>query len=136
MEMSIAQSFGFCTTNRRPGYFEITRPLRRKLSFREKTFQAGPIGILADIAAACAGTTLLPTRWAASTIDYTLKLLAPAVGDKFVACGLVLRSGRTLSVAAADASMVSDGREEALAATALVSIRNIDPSLSSQRDTQ
>jgi uncharacterized protein (TIGR00369 family) len=86
-------------------------------------FQAGPIGTLADMAAACAGATMLPDGWAASTVDYTLKLLAPAVGDKLVARGRVLRSGRTLSVAAADVFSVRNG-EETLCATALTTIRN------------
>ena len=58
------------------------------------------------------------------------------VTDKLVARGRVLRAGRTLSVAAADVFVVSDGREEALVATALVSIRNIEPSIPSQRRTQ
>jgi uncharacterized protein (TIGR00369 family) len=136
MAMPIAQALGFSITNIQPGYFEITQPFRRELSFREKTFQAGPIGTLADMAAACAGATLLPVGWAASTIDYTLKLLAPAVGDRLVARGRVVRSGRTLSVVAADVFVVSDGREEALVATALVSIRNIERLISSQRRTQ
>jgi acyl-coenzyme A thioesterase PaaI-like protein len=51
---------------------------------------------LADMAAACAGATMLPDGWAASTIDYTLKLLAPAAGEKLVARGRILRSDRTL----------------------------------------
>lgn len=136
MAMPIAQSLGFSITNISPGHFEITQPFRRELSFREGTFQAGPIGTLADIAAACAGATLLPAGWVASTIDYTVKLLAPAVGDRLVARGRVLRPGRTLSVAAADVFIVSDGREEALVATALVSIRSIKPSNASQRQTQ
>jgi uncharacterized protein (TIGR00369 family) len=136
MAMPIAQALGFSITNVSAGHFEITQPFRRELSFREKTFQAGPIGTLADMAAACAGATLLPAGWAASTIDYTLKLLAPAVGDKLVARGRVLRSGRTLSVAAADVFVVSEGSEEALVATALVTIRNVEPSNSHQRQTQ
>lgn len=63
------------------------------------------------MAAACAGATMLPDGWAASTIDYTLKLFAPAVGEKLVARGRVVRSGRTLTVAAADVFAVRDGKE-------------------------
>jgi uncharacterized protein (TIGR00369 family) len=85
MAMPIAQHFGFEITDVAPGRFEITQPFRRELSFREGVFQAGPIGTLADMAAACAGATMLPDGWAASTVDYTLKLLAPAVGDMLVA---------------------------------------------------
>jgi uncharacterized protein (TIGR00369 family) len=110
MAMPIAQHLGFDITDVAPGRFEITQPFRRELSFREETFQAEPIGTLADMAAACAGATMLPDGWAASTIDYTVKLLTPAVGEKLVARGRVLRSGRTLSVAAADVFCVRNGQ--------------------------
>jgi uncharacterized protein (TIGR00369 family) len=111
MAMPIAQHMGFDITDVAPGRFEISQPFRRELSFRDGTFQAGPIGTLADMAAACAGATMLPDGWAASTIDYTLKLLAPAVGEKLVARGRVVRSGRTLTVAAADVFAVRDGKD-------------------------
>jgi uncharacterized protein (TIGR00369 family) len=125
MAMPIAQYLGFDITNVALGRFEITQPFRRELSFREGTFQAGPIGTIADMAAACAGATMLPDGWAASTVDYTLKLLAPAVGEKVIARGRVLKSGRTLSVAAADVFAVLNG-EETLCATALATIRNYE----------
>ena len=125
MAMPISQHFGFDITNVAPGRFEITQPFRRELSFREGTFQAGPIGTLADMAAACAGATMLPEGWAASTVDYTLKLLVPAVGEKLVARGRLVRAGRTLSVAVADVYSVSGGKET-LCATALTTIRNFE----------
>jgi uncharacterized protein (TIGR00369 family) len=81
------------------------------------------VGTLADMAAACAGATMLPEGWAASTVDYTLKLLTPAVGEKLVARGRVLKSGHTLSVAAADVFSVLKARRH-FAPTALATIRN------------
>jgi acyl-coenzyme A thioesterase PaaI-like protein len=75
------------------------------------------------MAAACASATLLPDGWTASTVDYTLKLLVPADGEKLIARGRALRSGRTLSVAAADVFSVRDGKET-LCATALTTTRN------------
>ena len=76
--------------------------------------------------------SMLPDGWAASTIDYTLKLLTPAVGEKLIARGRVLRSGRTLSVAAADVFSVQNGKET-LCATALTTIRNFElPASNSQ----
>jgi acyl-coenzyme A thioesterase PaaI-like protein len=62
MAMPISQSFGFEITDVAPGRFEITQPFRRELSFREGVFQAGPIGTLADMAAACASVTLVKSR--------------------------------------------------------------------------
>src|SRR3954447_11016443 len=124
-EMPISKHFGFAVTGVGPGLFEITQPFRKELSFRPGIFQAGPVGTLADMAAACAGMTMLPCGWAASTVDYTIKLIAPAAGNKIVARGRVVRSGRTLSVAAADVYAVRDGKE-ILCATALATIRNFE----------
>jgi acyl-coenzyme A thioesterase PaaI-like protein len=60
MAMPIAQHFGFAITDVGPGRFEITQPFRHELSYQERVFQAGPIGTLADMAAACASATMLP----------------------------------------------------------------------------
>lgn len=114
-----------CDHRRRPGLFEITQPFREELSFKPGIFQAGPVGTLADMAAACAGMTMLPRGWAASTVDYTIKLVAPASGEKLVARGRLVRSGRTLSVAASDVYAVRQG-DETLCATALATIRNFE----------
>ena len=123
MAMPIAQHMGFEITDVAPGRFEITQPFRFELSLQEGVFQAGPSGTLADMAAACAGATMLPEGWTLSTVDYTLKLLAPAAGDKLVARGRLLSLGRTLSVAAADVFSIRDA-EETLCATALATTRN------------
>jgi uncharacterized protein (TIGR00369 family) len=129
MEMPIAQHFGFAITDIGPGLFEITQPFRKELSFRPGIFQAGPVGTLADMAAACAGMTMLPRGWGTSTVDYTIKLIAPAAGEKLVARGRVVKSGRTLSVTASDVYAVRGGNET-LCATALTTIRNFEaPSL-------
>jgi len=77
------------------------------------------------MAAACAGMTILPRGWGASTVDYTIKLIAPAAGEKLVARGRLVRSGRTLSVAASDVYIVREGNET-LCATALATIRNFE----------
>jgi acyl-coenzyme A thioesterase PaaI-like protein len=82
---------------------------------------AGPIGTIADMAAVCA--TMLPAGWSCSTVDFTLKLLAAATGDRLIARGRLLRHGRTLSFGAADV-FVGRGERETLCATALSSTRN------------
>jgi uncharacterized protein (TIGR00369 family) len=125
MEMPIAQHFGFTVTGVGPGLFEITQPFRSELSFRPGIFQAGPVGTLADMAAACAGMTMLPRGWGASTVDYTIKLIAPAAGEKLVARGRLVGLGRTLSVTASDVYAVRQGNET-LCATALATIRNFE----------
>jgi uncharacterized protein (TIGR00369 family) len=125
MKMPISRHLGFAITDVGPGLFEITQPFREELSFKPGIFQAGPVGTLADMAAACAGMTMLPRGWAASTVDYTIKVVAPASGEKLVARGRLVRSGRTLSVAASDVYAVRQG-DETLCATALATIRNFE----------
>ncbi len=122
MEMPIAAYFGFELTDIRPGHLEVIQPYRRELSFRDGMFQAGAVGTIADFAGAGACVTMLPEGWSGATADYTLKLLAPADGEKLVARGRVIQFGRTLSVAAADVFAVREGREK-LCATALITAR-------------
>jgi uncharacterized protein (TIGR00369 family) len=125
--MPISQHFGFHVTGVGPGRFEITQPFRHELSCQEGVFQAGPVGTLADMAAACASATMLPEGWTASTIDYTVKLLEPAIGDRLVIRGRLVRLGRTLSVAGADVFAVNQGKE-VLCATAIITVHNRAPS--------
>jgi acyl-coenzyme A thioesterase PaaI-like protein len=58
------------------------------------------------------------------TVDYTVKLLAPAKGEKIVARGRVIKPSQVMTVAAADVYAV-DGGDEKLCATAFVTMRNI-----------
>jgi acyl-coenzyme A thioesterase PaaI-like protein len=45
------------------------------------------------------------------SVEYKLSLLAAAPGELLVACGRVLRSGRTLSVSQVEVFAVETGRE-------------------------
>jgi len=123
MEMPIAAHFGFTITDIAPGYLEVTQPYRPELSFKEGFFQAGAVGTLADFAGAGACFTMLPAGWLAATADYTVKLLAPASGEKIVARGRIIQARKVLSVAASEVYSIKDG-QETLCATALVTSRN------------
>jgi acyl-coenzyme A thioesterase PaaI-like protein len=60
--------------------------------------------------------------------DYTVKLSEPAIGERLVIQGRILRCGRTLSVAAADV-FATKGGSEVLCAATLVTVRNLAPAL-------
>jgi uncharacterized protein (TIGR00369 family) len=47
--------------------------------------------------------------------EYKINLLAPAVGDRIVARGRVVKAGRTLTVAQTDVFAESDGQEKLIA---------------------
>jgi len=123
--MPAARTLGFTFGEVGAGTAEIIQPYRPELTEHNGYFQGGVIGMLADFAGGSAAGTLLPPGWVNMTIDYTVKILAPAKGEKVIARGRVVRSSTTISVAAADV-FTADGKSEQLCATALVTMRNIN----------
>ena len=124
LSMPAAKHFGFTFDRIAPGDVELVQPYREELTQHDGFFQGGVVGALADFAGGSAAGTLLPAGWVNATIDYTVKLLSPAKGDKLIARGRVLKPGSLVSVAAAEVYSVNEG-QEVLCATALVTMRNI-----------
>jgi len=65
-------------------------------------FHGGVVGALADNAAGIAAVTSMREGGGCLTAEYKLNLLAPAKGDKIVAEGRVIKSGRNLVIAETD----------------------------------
>lgn len=124
LSMPAAKHLGFDFGALTPGAAEIVQPYREELTTHGGFFQGGVLGSLADFAGGSAAGTLLPPGWINMTIDYTVKILAPAKGEAVVARGRVVNAGQTITVAAADVFSVTGGAEK-LCATALVTMRNV-----------
>ena len=82
LSMPAAKLFGFDFSRIEPGLTELTLPYREALSFRPGFFQGAILGSLADFAGASAAATLLPPGWMVSTIDYDVRIVAPAQGEQ------------------------------------------------------
>ncbi len=63
---------------------------------------AGAIATIADSACGYACLTRMPEGSAVLSVEFKINLLAPAVGERFVARGRVVRVGRTVGVATAE----------------------------------
>jgi uncharacterized protein (TIGR00369 family) len=124
LSMPAAKHLGFDFGRVAPGEVEIVQPYREELTEHNGFFQAGVVGALADFAGGSAGITLLGPGSVSMTVDYTVKLVAPAKGEKIVARGRVIKPSQVMTVAAADVYAVN-GSDETLCATALVTMRNI-----------
>jgi acyl-coenzyme A thioesterase PaaI-like protein len=48
-------------------------------------------------------------------VEFKINLLAPAAGERLVARGRIIRSGRTLTVCRGDAVTITDGGEKHIA---------------------
>ena len=97
------------------GVCEVELPWSDKTSQQHGYFHGGVIGALADIAGGFAGYTMLGLDDGILTVEYKLNILAPGQGERLIARGKVIRSGRTLTVTTADIVAVLDGQEKPVA---------------------
>lgn len=126
LSMPMARTLGLTFTRIEAGEVELEIPVLEAFSFRPGQLQATPVFAVADFAAVAAAGTLLAPGWVNATVDATLKLVAPAQGERLRARGRVIDAGRLLTVCAADVYAVSPSGQETLCATLLGTARNID----------
>ena len=93
-----------------PGHVEISVAYRPELSQQHGFFHAGIISAIADSAGGYAGFTLFAADAAVLTVEFKINLMATADGERAIARGEVIRSGRTLTVCRIDAFVDKDGR--------------------------
>jgi len=92
-----------------PGRCEIRLPYGDHVAQQHGFFHGGIVATIADSAAGYAGFSLMPTGAGVLTVEFKINLVAPADGDELVACGSVVRPGRTLTVASAEVSVTKNG---------------------------
>jgi uncharacterized protein (TIGR00369 family) len=109
-----------------PGLCHVELPRRVEFTQTQGFFMAGIVGTVGDIAGNIAGGTLLPADWTLASLDYTVKLLAPARGGALLAEGRTVRPGRSVTVNTADIYAVEDGTRT-LCATVLMTAMNLPP---------
>ncbi|HET9021821.1 MAG TPA: PaaI family thioesterase [Ornithinibacter sp.] len=85
-----------------PGRVHISLPHRPEVTQQDGYVHAGATSAIADSAGGYAALTLFREGMAVLTVEYKVNLLAPAAGDSLEAEGVVLRSGRTLTVCRVD----------------------------------
>jgi uncharacterized protein (TIGR00369 family) len=93
-----------------PGRVEISLAFRPELSQQHGFFHAGIISTIADSAGGYAAFTLFPADAGVLTVEFKVNLLAAADGERAVAVGEVIRSGRTLTICRLDAFVEKAGR--------------------------
>ena len=125
LAMPMARTLGLAFRTLEPGRSEIEMPIADAFTFRPGQLQASAVFAVADFAAVSAAASLLAPGWINATIDATLKLIAPARGQRLIARGRVVHPAGLLTVCAAEVYAEDDGRET-LCATLLGTARNHD----------
>jgi uncharacterized protein (TIGR00369 family) len=104
-----------------PGEVHLTFPFAVQFCQQNGFMHAGAIASVADSANGYAAYTLAPPDTDVLAVEFKINLLAPAQGAGFLACGRVLRPGRTLTICQADV-FTTGAAERALIATMLSTI--------------
>ena len=114
-KQSFMTTLGAKLTKVSKGKIEILLPFSKNLTQQNGYTHAGAIATILDTACGYAALTEAPEDKDVLTVEFKVNLLAPAVGESFVAKAQVKKSGRTLTVCTADAYAISKGSEKLVA---------------------
>ncbi len=92
------------------GYVEIEMSFSDALSQQHGFFHAGGIASIVDTAGGYAGASLFGPNEGVLTVEFKLNLMAPADGDRLIASGKVIKSGRTLTVTQGEVLVEKSGK--------------------------
>jgi uncharacterized protein (TIGR00369 family) len=98
-----------------PGFVEIALRPAPAISQQHGFVHAGAVSAIGDSAAGYAALSLMPLDRGVLTTEFKINLLAPAVGERVIARGKVIKAGRTLTLAQAEVFAESEGRERLIA---------------------
>lgn len=98
-----------------PGRAVIALDWQQGLTQQHGFLHAGMVATALDSACGYAASSLMPADAGILTIEYKINLLAPAQGQRFRMEGVVIKPGRTITVAEGRAWAIHDGREKLIA---------------------
>ena len=109
------ETFGAGLLRVAPGEVEIGFEFREEFTQQHGYLHAGLVTALVDTACGYAALSLTEPGAEVLSVEFKLNLLAPAVGQTFVARSRVVRPGRNLTVCAGDLHALNDGGEKVVA---------------------
>jgi uncharacterized protein (TIGR00369 family) len=112
------QTIGARLSDIAAGRVVIELPWQQGLTQQHGFLHAGMVATALDSACGYAGSSLMPADAGVLTIEYKINLLAPAQGTLFRMEGVVVKPGRTITVAEGRAYALHEGREKLIATMA------------------
>src|SRR5688500_18216060 len=106
-----------------PGAVVIELPWRDDLAQQHGVLHAGAVASIADSACGYAALSLMRPGSRVMSVEFTVNLLAPGRGERFLASGRVRRAGRTLAVCEGTVKAVTGGEEHEVAIMMATMIR-------------
>ena len=116
-------TLGATLTRVAPGEVDIAIRFREDLTQQHGFLHAGVVTAVVDSACGYAALTLMEAGAAVLSVEFKMQLLSPARGTEFLACGRVVRAGRTLTVVAGELRAV-EGEVVALLHGTMMAVRD------------
>jgi uncharacterized protein (TIGR00369 family) len=98
-----------------PGVCVLAAAADPRLTQQQRYFHGALIGAMLDCAGGYAALSLMPPDSEVLTTEYKVNFIAAADGERLIARGRVVKPGRTLTIAIAEAFCERDGVESACA---------------------
>ncbi len=114
-----ARFFGIRAVDILPGAVTLTLAHRPDFEHAPGFFQGSIITALAELAASWSAATAAGDDAMHLVLEQSIRFIGPARGERLIAAGRTIRSGRSISVAAADVFVEQDGRRELCALLSL-----------------
>ncbi len=114
-KQTVMNLIGARLTKALPGDVEIILPFRHDLTQQHGFLHAGIITTIVDSACGYAALGLMPAGASVLTVEFKVNLLAPAKGERFLARGSVVKSGRTITVCAGEVFALGSDQPQLIA---------------------
>lgn len=101
-QQQVMATIGAVLTTVEPGEVTIELPYSAALTQQDGYLHAGIVTTIVDSACGYAAYSLMPEGASVLTVEFKSNFVAPASGERFVARGVVRKSGRTLMVASGE----------------------------------
>ena len=111
------------------GTATIELPFRPDLTQQHGFIHAGIVTMIVDTACGYAAFSLMPATAAVLTVEFKVNFVSPAMGEKLIARGRVLKPGRTLTVCQGEVHAVIEGKEKIVATMLATMIAREDTGL-------
>jgi uncharacterized protein (TIGR00369 family) len=114
-KQGLMSTLGATLTSVAPGLVQIAIRPDPAISQQHGFVHAGAVSAIADTAAGYAALSLMPPNRGVLTTEFKINFVAPAVGDRILARGRVVKAGRSLTLAQTEVFAESGGQEKLIA---------------------
>ena len=109
------------------GEVDIELPWAEAIQQQHGLVHAGAVATIADSACGYACLTRMPEGSAVLSVEFKINLLSPAIGERFVARGRVVRVGRTIGVATAEVIAHTTSKPDTVVALMQATMIRVEP---------